>query len=196
VIPYINVPISVPNVPFYSQIADIQLPEWRKKGCGVASLAMLIEFYKPDTVSVNKLLEQGIASGAYLQDAGWTHRGLVLLAKKYGLDGNNYDLSKLDKAAAFARFKDFLKDGPAIASVYYKFDPKSPIPHLVVINGIYDDVVYYNDPASSAGEKEISVAGFLKGWKKRFIVVRPAEENNKITLTGEGKSSERDSLIL
>lgn len=195
-IPYINVPISVPNVPFYSQIADIQLPEWRKKGCGVASLAMLIEFYKPDTVSVNKLLEQGIASGAYLQSAGWTHRGLVLLAKKYGLDGNNYDLSKLDKTAAFARFKDFLKDGPAIASVYYKFDPKSPIPHLVVINGIYNDVVYYNDPASNAGEKEISVAGFLRGWKKRFIVVRPKAENNEITLTGKERSSAEDSFVL
>jgi predicted double-glycine peptidase len=44
----------------------------------------------------------------------------------------------------------------------------------VVIDGVKNDIVYYNDPASTAGEKQISTAQFLSAWKKRFIVVRPA----------------------
>lgn len=196
-IPYINVPpifptsapteiriIAVPNVPFYSQLQDIKSLSWQKKGCGVASLAMLIEFYKPGrSVSVNKLLEQAIASGAYQQNSGWKHKELALLSKKYGLEGKNYDLSSSDKNIAFAQFKDLLKDGPVMASVYYKFDPKSTIPHLVVINGIDGDTIYYNDPAEHMAGKKISTADFLKGWKKRFIVVRPIKESENIILT-------------
>lgn len=175
---------TVPVVPFYSQFRDITSAKWQKVGCGVTSLAMVIDFYKPDTVSVNTLLGQGIAAGAY-SNAGWTYSGLIRLSKRYGLDGNSYDLSKLDLNAALSQFKNSLKDGPVIASVHYKFDPKSTIPHLVVIDGIQNDVVYYNDPAAKTGEKQISTADFLKGWKKRFIVVRPTNAGSAIAMAGK-----------
>lgn len=181
-LPIIPVHTPVPQVPFYSQFYDIQAPAWQKVGCGIASLAMVIEYYKPDTVSVNKLLTQAIASGAYNTSAGWIHKDLISLSKKYGLDGNSYDLSKLEKEKAFTQFKETLKDGPLIASVHYKFDPKSKIPHLVVIDGINADTIYYNDPALKSGEKTISTEDFLKAWKKKFIVIRPTVENKEITL--------------
>lgn len=168
------------DVPFYSQLNDIQSPDWKKRGCGVASLAMLIEYYRPGTVSVNTLLKQAIISGAYLQNAGWKHRDLALLSKKYGLEGKNYDLSSSTKDVAFAEISEFLKDGPVMASIYYKFDPKSTIPHLVVINSIVGDTVYYNDPAEKNGGKQISTDDFRKGWKKKFIVVRP--KNDEVLL--------------
>lgn len=179
----IPVHVPVPDVPFYSQFHDIQSSTWQKVGCGITSLAMVIDYYKPDAVSVNQLLGRAILAGAYDQNAGWIHKDLVSLSKKYGLDGNTYDLSKLDSKTAFAQFKKLLQDGPIIVSVHYKFDPKSSIPHLVVIDGIDNDVIYYNDPAAKTGEKEISTAQFLKGWKKRFIVVRPIQENKDIMLT-------------
>jgi ABC-type bacteriocin/lantibiotic exporter with double-glycine peptidase domain len=163
----------VPSVPFFSQFKDITLTKWQKVGCGVASLAMIIDFYEPDTVSTNTLLKQGIAAGAYLQNAGWTYAGLIKLSKKYGLDGNSYDLGKSTSADAFTQFKKHLKAGPLIASVHYKFDPKSTIPHLVVITGINGDTLSYNDPAAKTGDKQISTADFLRAWKKRFIVIRP-----------------------
>lgn len=169
------IPVTVPDVPFYSQFQDIQSPEWQKKGCGIASLTMIIDYYSPDAVSVNNLLKQAIDAGAYQLNAGWKHRDLVLLAQKYGLDGDNYDLSGSDQKTAFDRFISFLEDGPAIVSVHYRFDPKSTIPHLVVIDGIDGDTIYYNDPASSKGREEISIDGFLKGWKKRFIIIRPVD---------------------
>ncbi|MCE9644121.1 C39 family peptidase [Candidatus Parcubacteria bacterium] len=171
---------TVPIVPFYSQFKDITSAAWQKVGCGVASLAMIIDFYKDDTVSVNTLLTQGIAENAYLKNAGWSHKGLIQLSNKYGLGGKSYDLSKLSTKASFAEFKNQLKSGPVIASVHYKFDPKSTIPHLVVIDGIVGDTIYYNDPAAKTGQKQISTTDFLKAWKKKFIVIRPAQEPSKI----------------
>jgi len=168
----INVQTKIPDVPFYSQFRDISAIEWQKLSCGIASLAMLIEFYKPGTVAINALLQEGVDAGAYLNGSGWKHRGLALLAGKYGLKGENYDLSNLDIDSAFAQFEAALKNGPIIVSVHYKFDLKSSIPHLAVINGINGNTIYYNDPAGiSAGEK-ISVQDFIKVWKKRFITVR------------------------
>ena len=172
---------TVPVVPFYSQFQDITPPAWQKKGCGITSLAMVIDFYKP-AVSVDTLLTQGIAAGAYLQNAGWTYSGLISVGKKYGLDGASYDLGTLSSKAAFVKFQKFLAEGPVIASVHYKFDPKSTIPHLVVIDGIKGDIIYYNDPAAKTGQKQISIADFLKGWKQRFIVIRPVKENVKVAL--------------
>lgn len=163
---------KVPEVPFYSQFLDIKNEKWQKVGCGVTSLAMIINYYSPDTVSVDKLLTQGIADNAYLKNAGWTYKGLISLGNKYGLTGSSYDLGKLSTKDALAELKSYLKNGPVIASVHYKFDPKNSIPHLVVINGIDGDNIYYNDPAAKKGGQKISLADFLNSWKKRFIVLR------------------------
>lgn len=164
---------NIPDVPFYSQFRDISAERWQKLGCGIADLAMLIEFYKPGIMSVDGLLEEAVAAGAFVNGAGWSHRGLALLSRKYGLEGANYDFSHLGISAAFAQFEKILKEGPVIASVYYTFDPQSPIPHLAVINGIDGDTIYYNDPAEMSGGREISVSDFMRAWKKRFIAVRP-----------------------
>lgn len=171
---------AVPEVPFYSQFKDITSAKWQKVGCGIASLAMIVDYYKP-AVSVDTLLRQGVALGAYSK-AGWTYAGLIAVSNKYGLTGTGYDLATLDAQTALKQFKESLKDGPVIASVHYRFDPKSTIPHLVVISAIVNDVVYYNDPAAKVGEKQISSADFLKAWKKRFIVLRPANGGSAVAL--------------
>ena len=157
-----NIPATVLTVPFYSQFKDIESLVWQKQGCGIASLAMVIGFYQPQTaISVDSLLDQGKALGAYDQKAGWTYKGLIEVAQKNGLDGTSYDLSKKSTAVALTQFENFLKDGPVIVSVHYKFKPKSTIPHLVVIDGIDKDTLYYNDPAAQSGEKQISTKNFL-----------------------------------
>ncbi len=163
-------------VPFYSQFKDIRSPKWQKVGCGVTSLAMIIDYYKPGTVSVNTLLDQGIAAGAYLNNAGWTHKGLIGLAERYGLEGTSYDLAGVEQKKAFGVLQRHLSDGPVMVSVHYRFDPKSTIPHLVVLNRLDGDTIYYNDPAAKNGEKSISTDVFLKAWKKRFIVITPEAE--------------------
>lgn len=194
VAPIVTIPASIPDVQFFSQFKDISSPKWQKVGCGITSLAMVIDYYNPDAVSVDELLEQAIAEGAYQYDAGWKHRDMVLLSQKYGLDGDNYDLSMFNQAIAFEKFKGFLKDGPVIASVHYKFDPKSTIPHLVVIDGIDGDLIYYNDPAAKNGEKKIATSDFLKAWKKKFIVVRPMEKAEKVASVPEQQTTTEEKI--
>lgn len=176
-IPVIPVHSPIPVVPFYSQFTDIHSSSWQKVGCGITSLAMVIDYYSEETISVDALLKQGVASGAYNKTYGWIHKDLITLSKEYGLEGNSYDVSSLGKNTSLVKLESFLSEGPVIASVHYKFDPKSKIPHLVVLDGIRDGFVYYNDPAGKFGQKKISITDFQKAWKKKFIVIRPLERN-------------------
>lgn len=171
----IPIPVMPYNVPLYSQITDISSVEWQQKGCGVADLAMIIEFYKPNTTSVQKVLEEALASGAYQKNVGWKHDGLAALAEKHGLVGSTHDLSKLSKDDSFTQFKNILNEGPAVASIHRGFNPKSSFGHLIVITGFDDNFIYYNDPGKRDGIKKVAVNDFMQGWKKRLIVVRPPE---------------------
>jgi len=161
------------SVPFYSQFTDITKPGWQKIGCGIASVAMLIDYYSDQAISVDRLLEQGIANNAYLSDAGWIHAGLIGLSQAYGLDGQSVSLAHLSAKAAVTELSTVLADGPVMASVHYTFEPTNPIPHLVVVNAIKDGMVYYNDPAESVGNGSLSIEQFKRGWKQRYIVIRP-----------------------
>jgi hypothetical protein len=169
----IQSPLSrVRSVPFYSQFNDISDPNWKKVGCGIASVAMLIDYYAP-AVSVDALLNRGIATGAYLSQAGWTHAGLINLTKQYGLDGVSHDMAGWTMDEAFSRLEQVVAEGPVMVSVYYTFVPGHPIPHLVVINDIKDDTIYYNDPAEPSGGGSILITDFKPAWKKRYIEIRP-----------------------
>jgi predicted double-glycine peptidase len=169
--PEANGAIIHSNVPFYSQFQDISLVEWQKLGCGVASLAMVVNYYKPDSASVMALLNQGIASGAYQDGVGWKHRELAALTNDYGLSNQVHDFYKLSNEAAFDKFLELLKDGPVIVSIHNKFDPRATLGHIVVATGYENGYVIYNDPTYGP-EKRISLDCFLNGWKRRLIVVR------------------------
>ena len=177
---------TIPNVPFHSQLTEIKSSVWRLQGCGITSLSMIIDFYKPKTVSLNTLLNEGIALGAYINNVGWSYNGLIKVAEKYDLTGKTYDLSNKTNEQALIQLIDTLQSGPVIASVQYKLDPKSPLPHLVVIDGISNNTIYYNDPDAKTGKSQISTEKFLKGWKKRFIVIRP-KINNLTSITTKKK---------
>lgn len=161
-------------VPFYSQFADISDPSWRKVGCGIAATAMLIDFYTNDSISVDALLKRGIAENAYLSDAGWTHQGLINLAANHGLTGQTVGLSHLNMTDAFATLETAVAEGPVMVSVHYNFEPTNPIPHLVVVTDVVDNLVHYNDPAEEAGNGTITIATFQNAWKKRYIAIRPS----------------------
>lgn len=180
----IAIPVTIPryDVPLYSQISDISSPNWKMKGCGVANVAMIVEFYKPNTTSVQKVLEEGIASGAYVKDVGWNHAGLAGLAKKHGLIGETYNFSSSDKETAFDKFQNILKEGPVIASIHRRFDPKNSNGHMVVVTGADEDFIYYNDPGKREGIRKVSVADFKKGWKGGLVVIRPPEVETRVAL--------------
>jgi len=180
--------VKIPEVPFYSQFTDIASPRWQEVGCGITSLAMVIDYYKPNAVSVNSLLKQGIAAGAYSKKYGWTTSGLIALSQKYGLNADFYDLSTFDGQTALTQMKTLLQSGPVMVSVHNRFNSKSKVPHIVVVNAMDNNVVYYNDPAAKTGDKQISITNFLKGWKERLIVVRPNPEEVSNSFTKSGSS--------
>lgn len=161
------------DVPFYSQFTDISSVHWQKVGCGIASVAMIIDHYSDEPVSVDELLARGIQAGAYIESAGWSHAGLLDLSRAYGLDGESVSLVDLSGSDAFAELETVLVEGPVMVSVHYTFEPTNPIPHLVVIRGVQDGKVFYNDPAEPAGGGVISVDTFINAWKKRYIIIRP-----------------------
>ncbi len=165
---------SITTVPFYSQFTDISAPEWRGVSCGIASLAMLIEYYTDDSVNADVLLAQGVARKAFLKDAGWTHGGLIGLSQAYGLDGESVSLAHLGMNDAFAALENEVEEGPVMVSVHYTFEPTNPIPHLVVVADVKDGTVYYNDPAEKGGGGTISIEKFERAWKKRYISIRPS----------------------
>lgn len=175
------IPMMPYNVPLYSQISDISSVAWKQKGCGVTDVAMIVEFYKPNTTSVQKVLEEGLKSGAYQKNVGWKHDGLAALAVKHGLVGKTLDLSSLNKESAFEEFKTIVEEGPVIASIHRGFNPQSSYGHLVVVTGFDDDEVFYNDPGKREGIRKVSISDFMKGWKKRLIVIRPPETKNTTT---------------
>lgn len=169
------VPILPYNVPLYSQITDISSTTWKQKGCGVTDVAMVIDFYKPNSTTVQKVLEEGLASGAYQKNVGWIHDGLAALATRHGMVGKTVDLSMVSKDTALAEFKNELSKGPMIASIHRNFDARSPYGHLVVMTGIDDTFAYYNDPGKHDGKRKVAIGDFMKGWKRKLIVIRPAE---------------------
>ncbi len=162
------------TVPFFSQFADISSQKWQKVGCGIASLAMLIDYYKPNEVTVEGLLGEGIAAHAYLDTDGWIHQGLIALAQEHGLTGSTHDLSSETMSNAFTQLTRTVRTGPVMVSVHYTFEPTNPIPHLVVVTGVDDEHVYYNDPAEPSGNGSISTTKFKRAWKQRYIAIRPA----------------------
>jgi len=171
------------DVPLYSQITDIKSPEWRQKGCGVADVAMIVEFYKPNTTTVQDVLEKALKSGAYVKNVGWSHAGLASVAVKYGLVGKTVDLSAYGKETSLKELKKIIVEGPAIASIRRGFSPTSHYGHLIVITGFDEKLVYYNDPGKRDGIKTVAISEFMKGWKKRLIVIRPPETTTqKVTL--------------
>jgi uncharacterized protein YvpB len=172
----LQIPSSVPIVPFHSQLTEISSPIWRLQGCGITSLAMIIDYYNDSKTSVNKLLGQGIAAGAFIENVGWSYAGLINVSKNYGLNGTTHDLSGSSMATAFSAIKKELAKGPVIASVHYKFIPNGAA-HLVVIDGFDSstNTIYYNDPDNKSGDQAISAAKFEAGWKKRYIAIRPVE---------------------
>lgn len=162
------------TVPFFSQLTDITEASWKKVGCGITGLAMLIEYYYPGEVdSVDTLLHEGVALGAYDNSVGWSYSGLISVAQKYGVTGTTHDYKSSTMDDAFAAMKKDLADGPLMASVHYTFKPTNPIPHLVIISGIKNNLVYYNDPADTTGGGSISIEQFKSGWKKRYIEFYP-----------------------
>lgn len=166
------------DVPKYSQFLDVKNKHWRNKSCGIVALKSVLEYWKGGSIDVNALMRRGVKHGAYLRGVGWKHAGLVLLAKQCGFRAKNFDWAKFPDRKAWKELEAKLGRGPVIASIYKNLKPKTS-GHLVVITGIDRRFVHYNDPDSKTRKgikRRASKNVFLRGWKKRIIVVLPPHQ--------------------
>jgi len=174
------------TVPFSSQYTDLGQHEWRARGCGIASLHMVLRYWHAQDAtrqlpSLDQLLERGLAVGAYREKIGWTHAGLVNLSRQYGYEGFNVDVapnSPTPKTVeeAWSSLAKELSSGPVLASVYAGLDPVRGGGHIIVVTGFHDGLVFFNDPEEMSeweGRRMLALEVFLRAFKHRYIVVRP-----------------------
>lgn len=133
---------------------------------GVNQARTLPELDKLDRVGVNRR--------AYRSPAGWSHTGLVGLAKIYGFKhSGRYDLAEQSFDQALIELKKQLEQGPVIASVYFKYRPGQG-GHLLVLERLTDKQATVWDPDTPVRDRikqQIPAERFLSAWKKRFIVI-------------------------
>ena len=194
------------NVPFYPQRWD--LPNWKKLGfknredaqywqdssCGILCLKMAMDGYliaesKPLSPSIAKIIQKGVKIGAYDDSVGWSHQGLVRLAKEFGFSANNY--VKSDDAD----IKETLEnDALAIVSIKWAFKNKKSLKekvlfwkkyggHLALVIGYKENndgnlegfYVHHTSTTDTYNweKRFIPVEEFKQGFTSRFITIKP-----------------------
>lgn len=114
--------LSIKEVPFYPQkwdlndwaslgFKDFQEAEyWQRSSCGVLTLKMAVDYFRkaqdrPLSSPLIEYIKKGQELGAYTDELGWNHAGLVKLAKLFGMQAFNETQVSLD------RLRELLEQG-------------------------------------------------------------------------------------
>ena len=174
------------KVPRLSQYKDVGIEDfdnfWQKRACGIVSLVMVMKFFQPliPTKTIDKLIMKGLEKECYIQGIGWKHKGIVELAKDFGFTGKTFDLANEEHEKAFKAFMKELEKQPVIVSIHKDFKLNGG-GHLVAATGFKETMkklsLEINDPDCKSKKwvrRVVSAERFKAGWKKRFIVIKPA----------------------
>jgi len=151
------------DVPYCSQIDEIHKngveKAWANQSCGIISLKMVLDFFLKEQIDIKELLDKGLEMGAFIEDVGWSHIGLVNLASEYGLyawrrrfylnDGDKSIFEKegvgdpslkifdeqLENEGIFSIRDSIRKKCPVIISIPKNFEIGEH-GHLVVVTGV------------------------------------------------------------
>lgn len=118
------------KIPFYPQIWNLDKWNelgfksredalyWQNSSCGVLCLKMAIEgLLVKEIDSISKIIEKGKEFSAYSHERGWSHLGLIKLAKVYGVNAYR------DEFLTEARLKKILNDGGlVVVSIKWAFE--------------------------------------------------------------------------
>lgn len=127
--------IQLADLPFYTQrmtaenwqeegfssLAEAE--SWSGRGCGIASLRMVLEGFGCTCGRQGNMISKGLATGAYKEGVGWIHGKLAEMAGNYGVFGE----AKRGKTLTDLQ-KDLENGFVCIASVtpYFRFGQKKP----------------------------------------------------------------------
>jgi hypothetical protein len=133
------------------------------------------------TLDMDELHRKGLEAGAYREGIGWTHAGLVQIARSLGYEAYNRDWASgsptpKNADAAWEALVLELQTGPVLASVYSGFQASRGGGHIVVVTGEAHGLVFLNDPEEREereGRRVLAPSVFQEAFKRRYIVVRP-----------------------
>jgi len=172
------------SVPYYSQYLDVADTKWQPRACSIACLKMLLDYKGVETPSLDEMILQGDAMGAY-GESGWKQDGIIALAKQYGarLSRNEWRHSEsktpdeLNEEGINFLISELRAGQPVLASAIKKFIEEDKF-HLVVLTGFEekDNKVtgfYYHDSDTHArGEGEnlfVPIDTFRAKWRRMAI---------------------------
>ncbi|MEK7531717.1 MAG: papain-like cysteine protease family protein [Patescibacteria group bacterium] len=162
-------------VPFHSQY-EISNREWNTRSCGMASLAMVIEFLGSPRVDLFSLVEEGREKGGYQLNIGWKHDYFLQKAKEEGFVGVREEKMNIEEGVL--KLQSALEKGVApIVSGRKRFFGEERASHLVVLTGFggegKDFYFLYHDPEMldehRGAYRKVSLSDFKNDWRKMAI---------------------------
>lgn len=171
---------------------------WQLRGCGIASLRMVVDAYLqqgcPNATcgGQGSMIYKGVEKGAYKPGVGWIHKGLADMAEEYGLQGTAYRGKTAEQLA-----EEISKDHPCIVSVTPRFaggtmNEKTGMPwstggHLVVVYGFETDdngelcafLTHHSScfQESNTPDWRVGIDAFRASFSSNFIVFEKPNEN-------------------
>ncbi len=191
------------SVPYFSQISDITKEDWRDRACTIANLKMVLEYYAsngstPAVPSIDELIEEGTEIHAYDPAVGWSHEGVVRLARNHGVNAyaqefRSMTIDRRTGSASPSAYSDklfgeglgkiahHLEEGhPVIVSVLPGFGSNTQY-HTVLVVGVErnaaGDIEHFwcLDPFAERGQGETPIAvpleKFKSYWRRLAVFV-------------------------
>lgn len=191
------------QVPYFSQLNDVENADWQDRACTIANLKMVLEYYSAKSAmgaipSIDALIEEGIEIHAYEPSVGWSHEGVVRLARNHGINAyaQEFRSMTIDRRTGSAspsiyseklfeeglgKIAHHVEEGhPVIVSVLPGFGNNNGY-HTVLVVGVEHDVgdvaqgFWCLDPflERTEGEKPVSIPleKFKSLWRRLAIFV-------------------------
>jgi uncharacterized protein YvpB len=164
------------DVPYISQLTDIEDRYWTNRACGAVALAMVLAYHKKPIEDLQEFLTTAKEKGGFTQEDGWFYAYLENEAKERGF------ATVFREGASSEELLTHLREGnPVIISVVKRLFGKER-GHILVLTGFEmarDEIkgFYYNDPESlyeRTGKGQfVLLDDFESDWKKRMLVLIP-----------------------
>jgi len=186
--------IAIREAPFYSQKWNLtdwknlgfesydDAEHWQRSSCGILCLKMAIDAAKmangkPLSLPIVEFIKKGIAFGAYSADVGWTHDGLVLIAKDMGFEALRKEHVSIDDLVQAIK-EGFLP----IVSIKWAFESRKSLKERIFLwkkpGGHLALVVGYEETENEIKALYVHHTSVREeyNWKNKYITPHQFEE--------------------
>ncbi len=164
------------DVPFISQLTDIEDRYWINRACGAVSLAMVLAYHHQPILDLQEFMADAKEKGGFTQESGWFYAYLENTAKEKG-----FTTAIREGVTSEDLLVELRGGNPVIISVVKRLFGKER-GHILVLTGFEmarDEIkgFYYNDPESlyeRTGKGQfVLLDDFEADWKKRALIITP-----------------------